>query len=237
MHARERPAHELEALFADGWPAFIGADVLAARHVPAVRSRFAELELALLRHGVLVAACWGVPVRWDGTPADLPGGYSDALARAVGDQDRGTVPDTLVICAAQIRPDAGGTGLAAAVLGGLVDTARAAGLQRAVAPLRPTAKHRYPLIPIEAYASWTRADGSAFDPWLRTHLRMGARVIGTAPASQTFTGSIAQWEGWSGSELPGDGDFVVPGALSPLHVDRGADLGRCVEPAIWVQHR
>ena len=66
---------------------------------------------------------------------------------------------------------------------------------------------------------------------------MGAQVLGTSPASQTFTGTVAQWQEWSGRGLPGDGAYVIPDALTPLQVDRGADLGTCVEPTIWVGHR
>jgi hypothetical protein len=66
---------------------------------------------------------------------------------------------------------------------------------------------------------------------------MGAQILGTSPASQTFTGTVAQWQEWSGLDLPGDGAYIVPDALSPLQVDRAADLGTCVEPTIWVRHR
>lgn len=237
MHARDRSDDELAALFSGGWPAFIEADELAARYLPTVRMTFPELEIALLQDDVLVAAGWGVPITWDGTAGDLPGGYSGALCRAVTGHQAEAVPDTLVICAAQVRPDAAGSGLAVAVLEGLIETAQAAGLRQVVAPLRPTAKHRYPLTPIEDYAAWTRADGSAFDPWLRTHLRMGAQMIGTSPASQTFTGTVRQWQEWSGLDLPGDGAYVVANALTPLHVDQAADRGTCTEPAICVRHR
>jgi hypothetical protein len=236
FHLRSRPAAELTALFAGGWPAFIEADDIAARHLPTVRATSADLEVALLQGDVLVAAGWGVPITWDGTVEGLPDGYSDTLARAVAIYQAATRPDTLVICAGQVRPDAGRTGLAAALLEGLIATGRAAGLTQVIAPLRPTAKHRYPLTPIEDYASWTRADGTAFDPWLRTHLRMGATLLGTNPGSQTFTGSVQQWQEWSGLDLPGDGDYIVPDALAPLHIDRAADLGTCIEPTIWVQH-
>jgi GNAT superfamily N-acetyltransferase len=237
FHLRERPAAELAALFAGGWPAFIGADEVAARFLPEVRSAFADLETALLQDDVLVAAGWGVPIAWDQNPDDLPDGYSDALARAVLGRRAGLRPDTFVVCAAQVRPDVGGSGLAVALLEALVEAARNAGLPRVVAPLRPTGKHRYPLTPIEEYATWTRPDGSAFDPWLRTHLRMGAQLIGTSPRSQTFTGTVQQWQEWSGLDLPGDGAYVISGALAPLEVDRAADRGTCTEPAIWVRHR
>ena len=112
--------------------------------------------------------------------------------------------------------------------GGLIDAGAAAGLTRVVAPLRPIRKHRYPLTPIVDYAGWTRGDGSAFDPWVRTHLRMGAQLLGTSSTSQTFTGSVRQWEEWSGLEIPGDGAYVVPRALAPLVVDHAADSGTCV---------
>lgn len=236
MHFRERSTAELAAVFAGGWPPFIEADELAAEYLPAVPAKFPELEVALLQHGVLVAAGWGVPIAWDETVEDLPGGYSEALERAVTGHQGRVAPDTLVVCAAQVRPDAVGSGFAVAVLEGLAETGRAAGLGKVLAPLRPTAKHRYPLTPIEDYAAWTLADGSAFDPWLRTHLRMGAQLLTTSPASQTFTGTVRQWQEWSGLDLPGDGAYVVPDALAPLHVDRAADLGTCIEPTIWVRH-
>ena len=237
LHARPRPEAELAALLSGGWPAFIGADALAGEHLPAVRQAFADLEVVLLVDDVVTAAAWGVPVAWDGSVDDLPAGYGDALGRALAGREGGVRPDTLVVCAAQVRPDAVGGGLAARVLDGLVEVGAARGLDRVVAPLRPTGKHRYPLTPVEEYAAWTRPDGSAVDPWLRTHLRMGAELLGTAPASQTFEGTVAQWEAWSGLVLPGDGAYVVPDALAPLHVDHAADRGTLVEPAVWVRHR
>lgn len=237
MRARDRSEAELAALFGDGWPAFIDSDLLAAQHLPAVRTTFGGLEVALVQDGVLVGAGWGVPLAWNGARDQLPSGYSESLARAVSDHQGGVTPDTLVVCAAQIHPERAGAGLAAAVLKGLIDAGAAAGLTRVVAPLRPTWKHRYPLTPIVDYAGWTRGDGSAFDPWVRTHLQMGAQLLGTSSTSQTFTGRVKQWEEWSGLDIPGDGAYVVPRALAPLVVDHAADSGTCVEPTIWVQHR
>ena len=237
MRVWGRSEAQLAALFGDGWPAFIDADLLAAQHLPVVRDTFGGLEVALLQDDVLVGAGWGVPITWSGASDQLPSGYSESLARAVSDHQSGVTPDTLVVCAAQVHPERAGVGLAAAVLDGLIDAGAAVGLTRVVAPLRPMWKHRYPLTPIVDYAGWTRGDGSAFDPWLRTHLRMGARLIGTNPTSQTFTGTVKQWEEWSGLEIPAAGAYIVPRALAPLIVDHTADLGTCVEPTVWVQHR
>jgi hypothetical protein len=108
---------------------------------------------------------------------------------------------------------------------------------RVIAPLRPTLKHRYPLTSIEEYVQWTRDDGAPFDPWLRTHTRLGRRIIGTAPASQTMTGTVAEWERWTEMAFPSSGDYVIPDGPSTLHIDRQTDLGTYVEPNVWVQHQ
>jgi hypothetical protein len=107
----------------------------------------------VLQDGVLAGAGWGVPISWDGTVLGLPDGYSDALVRAVTGHHNALAPDTLVICAAQVRPDAVGSGRAVAELEGLIEAAHLAGLHQVLAPLRPTLKHRYPLTPIEDYAA------------------------------------------------------------------------------------
>jgi hypothetical protein len=61
--------------------------------------------------------------------------------------------------------------------------ARDAGLNHLIAPVRPSHKDRYPTIPIERYARWTRPDGSPFDPWVRVHTRMGVRIGPVIPYS------------------------------------------------------
>jgi GNAT superfamily N-acetyltransferase len=238
MPDRPRPDDQMAALFADGWPAFITADQEVKKHFGAVRELFADLELVLLDPGdVIVAAGWSVPIRWSGDPVDLPGGYTGSLARAVSGHRRGERPDTLVIAAAQVHPDHRGRGVAGELLTALRELAGRRGWTRVIAPVRPTLKARYPLTSIEEFASWTRPDGAPLDPWLRTHWRLGARIIGTAPGSQTMTGTVADWETWTGMRFPASGEYVIPGGLATLHVDRDTDRGIYVEPNVWMQHR
>ena len=61
--------------------------------------------------------------------------------------------------------------------------------------------------------------------------------IATAPHSQVMTGSVAEWEGWTGLSLPSTGHYVIPNGLSTLYVDREQDLGSYVEANVWVRHR
>jgi hypothetical protein len=48
------------------------------------------------------------------------------------------------------------------------------------------------------------------------------------------TGSLEEWEGWTGLEFPEDGDYVVPGALVPVQFEGGR--GTYLEPNVWMRH-
>ena len=111
-----------------------------------------------------------------------------------------------------------------------------AGLGSMVAPVRPTLKAAYPLQDFATYCAWRRADGTPFDPWLRTHEAMGATIIGPAMASQTITGTLEQWQRWTGMRFPASACYAIPGALAPLDIDLAADTGICLEPNLWMEH-
>ncbi|WP_405647126.1 hypothetical protein [Streptomyces uncialis] len=236
----DRPdLHErAEEIFSAGWPEFIFHDPVADQQMDRVRQWFGELNLLLVDgEDRIVAGGWGVPVCWDGSLDDLPGGYDESLVRAVALREAGGRADTLVIAAAQVRTDLRGRGLASEMLGLLAGAGEREGLARVIAPVRPASKARYPLTAMDEFMSWTRADGAPSDPWLRTHHRMGARVLRSAGRSMTMKGSVADWEKWVGFALPASGSYVVPGALAPLLIDRATDQGVLVEPNVWVRHR
>lgn len=237
LHLRPRPKDQLTRLLTGGWPEFIFHDKETQRHIGRVRELFRDLELVLLDDGEMVAAGWAVPLRWNGEIDDLPAGFNDSLARAVDGHDTGAAPDTHAILAAQVRQDRQGRGLAGELLTALRHQADQAGCARVICPIRPTLKARYPLSRIERYIEWTRPDGAPLDPWIRTHWRLGARVLAPAPRSQVITGTVAEWETWTGMAFPDTGDYVIPEGLNILHIDREADLGVYVEPNVWVQHR
>jgi len=229
---------DLEPLFEGAFPAFITADQAAKAYVGRVREWFAGLNIIAVEDGrIPVATGWAVPVRWDGSLPGLPAGYTDTLRRAVAAHETGQRPDTLVICGGIVHPERTGQGLAAHLLTALCGLAPQAGCQRILAPVRPTLKPAYPLIPIETFARWTRPDGAPLDPWLRTHWRLGGTIIATAPRSQTMTGTVAEWEAWTGMALPATGDYVIPHGLSILHIDTEQDRGSYTEPNVWVRHR
>jgi hypothetical protein len=216
----------------DPWPEFIHHDPVVIERWPLLHERFPDFQLILYdaeTDAVLGRGCT-IPLAWDGRSESLNGGVVDALVAGFADGPAN------VLCAlvAVVDPGHHGQGLSGLIIGGMARAAGAAGLECLIAPVRPTWKERYPLVPLEDYMRWTRDDGLPFDPWMRLHARLGAEILGVAPRSLDISGSAQEWEAWTGMHFPEDGDYVVPGALVPVRFEGG--LGRYVEPNVWMRH-
>jgi GNAT superfamily N-acetyltransferase len=193
--------------------------------------RFPDFQVALVDGDELLAEAHAVPVAWDGTDEDLPAGWDEAFVRGMTSEREPTVLSALAI---SVLPTSRGRGLSQRMIAAFRETARAAGLGAVIAPVRPTLKERYPLIPIERYLGWRRDDGSHFDPWIRVHERVGGEIVSAAPRSMVIRAPVADWEEWTGMQFPGDGEYVFPGALATLVVAGG--VGTHVEPNVWLRH-
>jgi GNAT superfamily N-acetyltransferase len=238
----ERPdvLDEVRALGGSAWPAFLGHDDVINRHWNQLWELVPDYQFALVEErSESVLACGNLlPIVWDGNAGTLPeGGVDSVLADGVEAIRRGTRPTAASALMIVVRQDMRGRGLSGACVEAMRAITKAHGLASLVAPVRPTHKHRYPLIPIERYARWRRRDGSLFDPWLRIHERAGAEVVRIAPASMRISGTVADWEAWTGIDFPGTGSYVVGGALVPVEIDRERDEGLYVEPNVWMHHR
>ena len=216
---------------------YIHHDAVCGRHWPALARDFAEFQpLVCDRRGRLVAGGYAIPFAWDGRPPTLPMGVDGVLVRGVRDRSHGRRPTTLSALLAVVDPRRQGQGLSRVVIRAMASLARRHGLRALVAPVRPTLKHRYPLMPMERYARWRREDGGPVDPWLRVHWRLGARVLRVVPRSMVVEGRVGEWERWTGLQFPASGRYIVPGALAPVTIDRRRDRGRYVEPNVWMLH-
>ncbi len=223
-------------LHGEAWPPFQSKGAAVQRYWNALYTDYPEFQFALLSEEAgPLAAGNTVPLRWDGALTTLPGGWDDAVQRAFAPQ--AGAGDTLCALAAVTRADQQRAGLSACVIEEMKNLATRHGLRRLIAPVRPTWKARYPLTPIDRYATWKRQDGTAFDPWLRVHLRLGGIILRTAPRSTVIEGTVARWEKWTDMSFPDSGSYIVPGALSPIQIDTDADRGVYVEPNIWVLHQ
>jgi GNAT superfamily N-acetyltransferase len=191
-----------------------------------------DFQLGLLDGDELVAELHSVPTPWDGTDNDLPAGWDEAFTRAFESGREATVLCALAI---SVLPERRGEQLSSRMINAMRDVAGGHGLLELIAPVRPTLKERYPLIPIERYVEWRREDGTHFDPWIRIHEHAGGEVLRAAPESMVIEAPATDWEDWTGLRLREDGTYVVEGMLAPLEVRDG--VGRHVEPNVWMRHR
>jgi hypothetical protein len=200
---------------------------------PRLTEELPDFQFHLLAGDRILARARTIPVRWDGTTDDLPAGIDGAIAR--GFDERGAN----VLCALVIMiPRAvQGRGISRAAVGGMLELARRHGLGALIAPVRPSWKERYPLTPIERYATWVRDDALPFDPWMRVHARLGGSILKPEPHSLRITGTVAEWQEWTELAFPESGEYVFPGGLATVEIDRDADVGRYWEPNVWMLHR
>jgi GNAT superfamily N-acetyltransferase len=213
------------------WAEFLLHDQVVNEHIGGLWSEYPDFQTIAYDPDADLVLGEGdtVPVRWSGELE--PGGIDWALRQRLVE---GGEPTTLCAIQVMINPQAQGRGLSRVVLTKMASVAREHGLDALIAPVRPTLKHRYPLIPMEQYIEWRREDGKLFDPWLRTHAELGAEILGVAPESMTIAGPVANWEEWTGVRFPADGDYVVDGGLVPVTVRDGH--GVYVEPNVWMLH-
>lgn len=227
---------EAGALLQARWPTFmLAGEAGHGQDVTALIQRHPRHQVvAVDAEDRVCGVALSLPVAWDGTPADLPSGWDDAVRRCAALGEDGT-GDTACALSVTVASDAAGRGLSRRLVEALRDLAGAAGHRGLIAPVRPVLKDRYPLVAMAEYLTWRSPSGEAFDPWVRLHLRAGGTVLGVAEASMVIRGSSAQWQEWTSLALPGPGSFTVPGALAPLVVD--ASGGTYVEPNVWMLHR
>ena len=232
-HAERPELVERRSEFDDAWNEFMYHDAVANAHWNRQYDEFPDLQLYLVdEDDRLLAECNAVPIPFgpDALPDD---GWDAALAQAFA----GAPAAAASAIAITIRVDQRGKGLSKTMLDGMRAAVAARGLADLVAPVRPSLKHLYPLVPAERYIEWRRDDGKLLDPWLRVHESAGAQLVRVAPRSMRISGTVAEWEDWTTMAFPDSGSYVVPGALVPVEIDRERDEGLYVEPNVWMHHR
>jgi len=227
-----------EELKVPSWPAFMFNDPVANELWHYLQEDFAEYQFVYRDDaGATIAVGHTLPFHWERSLDDLPDtGWDGIFQKVVDDLLASRTPNMLTAIEATIVPAHRGSGLSKRVIGEMRAMAQARGIKTLVAPVRPSLKSRYPTTPIDRYVGWKTEDGFPFDPWLRTHARLGAKIVKIAPESMRIPGKVVEWEKWTGMRFPESGEYIVPGALAPVRIDRERDEGIYVEPNVWMVH-
>jgi len=219
------------------WPEFMQHDKIVEKFWPTLYDDFSEYQFAVFDNNKIVGVGNMIPLQWNGSISELPdGGVDWALEKASYDLKIGSKANLIVAMQILISNEYRGKGISVEMVRIMKRIAEKKNIRNIALPVRPTLKHKYPLIPMEDYINWRRGDGLAFDPWIRVHLNLGGRILGICKNSMNISGTIKEWEAWSGLDFPGDGDYIVNNAVIPVSINLKDNTGKYIEPNVWIIH-
>lgn len=207
------------------------------KYYDVILDEFADLQLCLVdvesERPVALANCVPIPCRDD--LDELPEEGWDWLVET-GATHRSERPNILGALAVTVPVEERGKGYAARMIRAIHEQCDRLRLDAVIVPVRPTAKSGYPYVAMQDYIGWKDAEGRVFDPWLRSHVSQGARVVKPCGRSMVVEEHIAFWETWAGRHFEKSGPYLVEGALVPVSIDLERQVGRYEEPNVWVAY-
>lgn len=234
----ERPdlKQTLDRLHLLGWPKFIRKDLVLGDRWSTLLERFSDFQYFLINQDDVIACGHAIPFSWDGQADTLPQGWEGVFNKGLLDFEAKLKANAASAIAIVIDPAYRGIGLSETMVWEMKKLVKKKGLDYMVAPLRPALKSKYPLIPMEEYMLWKRKDGEPFDPWIRAHVRTGAKVLKATEVSMTITAPIEKWHEWTGLSFLSSGQYVIEGGLVPVEIDLESASGTYNEPNVWIEH-
>lgn len=179
---------------------------------------------------VAVGTC--APFYWDGDT--LPQEGWDWIVERASKTDK--APNMLGGLGISVPRVHRSKGFARKVIRAMRDIAVQRGYKGVVIPVRPTSKSQHPLTPMADYMTWQDEQGRAYDPWLRSHLAAGGKIVGECARSMVVEEPVAFWETWTGEHYETSGAYAFKGGLAPVDIARDRDIGRYEEPNVWFSY-
>lgn len=219
------------------WPEFMMHDPVANKYWESLFEFFPDFQISLVLDDKIIGIANSIPFRWDDTYENLPEkGWDWALEKGVKDFRNNIKPTALCGLQIAVKKEFQGKGLSVMIVKELIRIAKQNNLLFLAFPVRPSLKSTYPLTSIDEYITWQRKDGLPFDPWLRVHVKCGGKIIKSCHKAMYISGTIKNWEAWTGITFSQSGQYIIAGALNSIHINIEANIGEYIEPNVWLVH-
>ena len=152
-------------------------------HYADLLDAYPEYQLCLVDEdtGYPVAVANSVPVVCSGQ-ADLPPEGWDWLVETAARNANGRA-NMLGALAVSVPAVHRSKGYARMMIRSLLELAERKKLDGVVVAVRPSAKVEHPWVSLSEYITWTDPQGRMHDPWIRSHLASGGKIVGLAERS------------------------------------------------------
>src|SRR3989344_5404531 len=142
----------------------------------------------------------------------------------------------LCLLSANVNPEFRSLKFSYALIQAAKEIATSLKLTCVLAPVRPTQKSQFPSMPIAEYLEKKSVNGEIYDPWLRTHEKLGGEILNICSESVLVKASLNKWQEWLGVTVLSS-SFVPEMGLVPVLVDQKKNVGIYSEPNIWVRYK
>lgn len=205
-------------------------------HYADLLDAYPEYQLCLVDEeaGYPVAVANSVPILCSG-PEDLPPEGWDWVVETAARNKNGRA-NMLGALAVSVPAIHRSKGYARRMIRALLELAEHKKLGGVVVPVRPSAKVKHPWVPLREYITWTDPNGRIYDPWIRSHLASGGRMVGLAERSMVVCEPLPFWENWSKQHFERSGNYTIDGAIAPITIDVDRRIGTYEEPNVWVAY-
>lgn len=221
----------------NSYPLFIKYSTGVEHYWERMEKYFPEFQLALVdeKHQ-LIGTINSVPFHWDKNLEDLPhDGWDWLIKKSVEDYERNIQANFLGGIQINILAHHRSKGFSKKMIAKAKSLKSKHNLDNFILPIRPTLKWKFPELSMGEYIQ-KKVDNQLYDPWIRTHLNSGARVIKVCNNSMNVSGDINFWEKALGQSLKKSEYIQYKGALNPIEINIENNHGEYREENIWIKY-
>ena len=228
---------QYQSAFNAAFPEVIHRSEIGNTYWDQVQEYFPHYQRILVApRGDLIGFMNTLPICLDIPLEDLPDdGWDWLIQKGIHDYEAGLTPNCLGGLQVIVSRKYLGKGFSKILIAEGKRVQENMGFHNFIIPIRPTYKYKHPHVKMEEYMLM-KIDGRIYDPWIRTHVNSGAKIIKVCSNAMNIKGDVQFWEDLMGKKIQHSGYYQVDGVLNPVLIDIEKNVGEYREENIWIKY-